>query len=356
MDGVASGAAALTTAAEARLRQWNIPDTEIATVRETGKPISDLVIDSPVSGYITERNALPNLYVEPATRLYAIADLSRIWVYAQVFQDDVGRLKPDDPALITVDAYPERSFRGRIESILPQVDMATRTVRVRLEVANPDLKLKPGMFVNAEFKANVGRHLIVPASAVLQSGTRQLAFVDQGGGRLTPKDVVLGPRVGDDVIVLQGLSAGQRIVTSANFLIDSESQLQADAGSYAPPPPGASSAAIQPSQTAQLNIDFTTDPNPPHKGNNALHLKLTGSDGNPISGADVSVTFFMPAMPAMGMAAMTTQAKLSGQGKGMYQGSGVLESGGSWQVTIAVQKNGKTLGTKQLRINATGGM
>lgn len=356
VDGVASGAAALTTAAEARLRQWNIPDREIATVRETGKPISDLVIDSQVSGYITERNALPNLYVEPATRLYAIADLSRIWVYAQVFQDDVGRLKPGDPAQITVDAYPERSFRGRIESILPQVDLATRTVRVRLEVANLDLKLKPGMFVNAEFKANVGRHLIVPASAVLQSGTRQLAFVDEGGGRLTPKDVVLGPRVGEDVIVLQGLSAGQRIVTSANFLIDSESQLQAAAGSYAPPPPGASSAATQPSQTAQVNIDFTTDPNPPHKGNNTLRLKVTGSDGKPISGADVSVTFFMPAMPAMGMAAMTTQAKLSGQGKGMYQGSGVLGSGGSWQVTIAVQKNGETLGTKQLRINATGGM
>ena len=93
------------------------------------------------------------------------------------------------------------------------------------------------------FKTNLGRHLVVPASAVLQSGTRQLAFVDEGGGRLTPKDVVLGPRVGDEVIVLQGLSAGQRIVTSANFLIDSESQLQAAAGSYAPPPPGASSAA-----------------------------------------------------------------------------------------------------------------
>jgi len=356
VDGVASGAAALTTAAEARLRQWNIPEAEIATVRETGKPVSDLVIDSPVSGYITERNALANLYVEPTTRLYAIADLSRIWVNAQVFQDDVGRLKPNDAAQTTVDAYPGRTFRGRIESILPQVDLATRTVGVRLEISNPDLRLKPGMFVNVDFRTNMGRRLVVPASAILQSGARQLAFVDEGGGRLTPKDVVLGPRVGDEVIVLQGLSAGQRLVTSANFLIDSESQLQAAAGSYMPPPPGASAAATQPSQTAQVNIDFTTDPNPPRKGSNTFHLKLTGNTGKPIDGADVSVTFFMPAMPAMGMAQMTTKANLSSQSNGMYRGTGVLQTGGPWQVTITVQKSGQVLATRQLRVNATGGM
>lgn len=356
VEGVASGAAALTSAAEARLRQWNIPEQEIATVRETDKPISDLVIDSPVSGYITERNALPNLYVDPATRLYAIADLSRIWVYAQVFQDDVGRLRPNDAAAITVDAYPGRTFRGRIESILPQVDLATRTVRARLDIANPDLKLRPGMFVNVEFKTNMGRHLVVPASAVLQSGARQLAFLDEGGGRLMPKNVVLGPRVGDDVIVLEGLSAGQRIVTSANFLIDSESQLQAAAGSYMPPPPGASAAAKQPAQTAQVSIDFTTDPNPPHKGNNTLRVKLTGTAGKGLDGADISVTFFMPAMPAMGMAAMTTKAKLNGNGSGMYQATAVLQSGGPWQVTITVRKSGQLLATKQLRVNATGGM
>src|ERR1700722_8931429 len=196
VDGVASGAAALTAAAEARLRQWDVPQTEIARVKETGKPIRDLEIASPVSGYITERNALPNLYVEPATRLYSIADLSRVWVYAQIFQDDVGRLKPGDPARITVDSYSGRVFQGRIESILPQVDMATRTVRVRLDIANPEVKLKPGMFVNVDFETNLGRQLVVPATAVLQSGTRQLAFLDEGGGRVTPKEVVAGRRVG----------------------------------------------------------------------------------------------------------------------------------------------------------------
>lgn len=356
VDGVATGAAALTAAAEARLRQWDIPQDEIATLRQTGKAIPDLVINSPVSGFITERNALPNLYVEPTTRLYAIADLSRIWVYAQVFQDDISRLKPNDPVQITLDAYPGRTFRGRIESILPQVDLATRTVRVRLEIPNPDLELKPGMFVNAEFRTNLGRHLIVPASAVLQSGTRQLAFIDEGGGKLTTKEVVTGTRVGDDVIILQGLNAGQRVVTSANFLIDSESQLQAAAGSYMPPPPGASAAATQPSQSAQVNVDFTTNPNPPRKGNNVFHVKLTGSNGAPVDAADTTVTFFMPAMPAMGMAAMTTKSTLANTGNGAYQATGVLQSGGTWQVTITVQKNGQLLATKQLRVNATGGM
>jgi RND family efflux transporter MFP subunit len=357
VDGVASGAAAVALAAESRLRQWNIPQAEITVVKETGKPIVDLPINSPVSGYITERKALPNAYVEPATRLYTIADLSHIWVYAQLFQDDVGRVKPGDLAQISVDSYSGRVFRGRIESILPQVDMATRTVRARLDVVNADLKLRPGMFVNVDLEANLGRHLVVPASAVLQSGLRQVAFLDQGGGRLEPREVVTGARVGDDLIIVKGLQPRQRIVTSANFLIDSESQLQAAAGSYAPPPPGVSSAAPQTAQqNVQVNIDFTTDPNPPKKGNNAIRVKLTDANGAPMTGLDVSVTFYMPAMSAMGMAAMTTTSKLSGTGNGVYQGAGVLPSGGPWQVTISAQKNGQTLATKQLRMNATGGM
>jgi Cu(I)/Ag(I) efflux system membrane fusion protein/cobalt-zinc-cadmium efflux system membrane fusion protein len=356
VDGVASGTHALTAAAEARLRQWDIPQAEIAGVKETRQPISDLQIGSPVSGYITERNALPNLYADPSTRLYTIADLSRVWVYAQVFQDDVGRLKPGDPARITVDSYSGRVFSGRIESILPQVDLATRTVRIRLDIANPDLKLKPGMFVNVDFDTNLGRQLIVPSSAVLQSGVRQLAFVDQGGGRLEPKEVATGARVGDDLIILKGLSAHQRVVTSANFLIDSESQLQAAAGSYAPPPPGASAAAPQPSQNGRATIQFTTNPAPPRKGSNVFRVSLTQPNGVPLSGADVSVTFYMPAMPAMGMAAMTTTSKLTATADGVYQGTGVLESGGSWQVTISAQKSGQAIATKQLRVNATGGM
>jgi Cu(I)/Ag(I) efflux system membrane fusion protein/cobalt-zinc-cadmium efflux system membrane fusion protein len=357
VEGVASAAKDVAAATEMRLRQWQIAASDLAKLKETGKLIPDLVVDSPVSGYITERNALPNLFVEQGTRLYTVADLSRVWVHAQVFQNDLGRLKPGDTAQITVDAYPTRTFNGRIESILPQVDMATRTVRVRLEIENPGVTLKPGMFVNVDLKTNLGRQLVVPASAVLQSGTRQLVFLSDGDGRIDPKEVVLGPRAGDDFVILKGLQAGEQIVTSANFLIDSESQLQAAAGSYAPPPPGAGgTAASQPAQRAQGTIDFTTNPAPPHKGSNVFRVKLSGPGGAAIEGAEVTVTFFMPAMPAMGMAAMTTTAKLTGKGNGLYEGTGILESGGSWQVTITARKDGNTIASKQLRMNAEGGM
>jgi RND family efflux transporter MFP subunit len=352
VEGVAVSAKEVTAAAIMRLRQWDVADTEIARLQETRVPAPDLVVESPVSGYITERNVLPNLYVEPSTRLYTVADLSRVWVYAQIFQDDIGRVRPGEAAGITVDAYPGRNFAGRIESVLPQVDMATRTVRVRLEVANAGVVLKPGMFVNVALRSGLGKRLTVPASAVLHSGTRDLVFLSGGDGRVEPREVTLGPRSGDDYVVIGGLREGQRIVTSANFLVDSESQLQAAAGSYTPPPPGAG----QMPESAQGMIDFTTTPSPPRKGGNIFHAKISNPGGAPIDGADVAVTFFMPAMPAMGMAAMTTTVKLAGKGNGVYEGPGTLESGGSWQVTIVARKNGRSIASRQLRLNATGGM
>ena len=133
-------------------------------------------------------------------------------------------------------------FSGRVDFIYPQVDMDTRTAKVRIVFSNPGLQLKPGMFVNVALKVPMGSQLVIPASGVLQSGTRQIAFVERGDGYLEPRDVQLGARVGDDFIVLKGLKAGEQIVTSANFLIDSESQLQAALGFIRPPPPGAGAA------------------------------------------------------------------------------------------------------------------
>jgi Cu(I)/Ag(I) efflux system membrane fusion protein/cobalt-zinc-cadmium efflux system membrane fusion protein len=196
----------------------------------------------------------------------------------------------------------------------------------------------------------------VPASAIFQTGTRQLVFVNHDNGSLEPKDVVLGPQEGDSFVVLKGLEAHQQIVTSANFLLDSESQLQAAAGSNAPPSPGAGNTAQQ--QTGQpastVNIDFTIAPNPPQKGPNTLHVKLT-ANGNPVFGADVGVTFFMPAMPAMGMAAIKKTAQLTPKGNGLYEGQINIDSTGTWDVTTVVQQNGQNVATKQLRVNAEGG-
>ena len=354
IPGVASGAASLLDAAVDRLKQWQVPDSEIARLESTGEVSQELEIDSSVSGFITERHAFPGTAVQPDMRLYAIADLSTIWVNAQVFQSDLGRVKVDAPAAITVDAYPSRVLSGRVDFIYPDVDMTTRTSRVRIILDNQDATLSPGMFVRVALKMPMGTQLVIPASGVLQSGNRQIIFVDHGNGNLEPREVQLGARVGDDYIVLKGLKEGEEIITSANFLIDSESQLQAALGSYAPPPAGAGAASAI--NAVKANIDLTSQPNPPRKGSNVFRVKLSDASGAAISGADVSVTFYMAAMPAMGMAAMRTAVSLSDKGNGLYEGSGQLGSGGTWQVTMVAQKNGQTLASKQISVNATGGM
>ena len=361
VSGVAAGADSLFDAARQRLEQWQVPEGEIRKLESTGRVIQELTIESPTAGYVLERNALPNLYVQPETRLYTVADLSTVWVYAQVFQTDLGKIAAGDPATVTVDAYPGTEFRGRVDQVLPQVDMATRTTRVRLVFANPGLKLKPGMFVNVSFHPLMGRRLVVPAAAVFHSGMRQLVFISQGEGMLEPREIELGPRAGEEYVVLKGLKEGETIVTSANFLIDSESQLEAAAGAFMPPPPGAGGAggvaAVQVgAAAAQAKVELTTEPSPPRKGSNIFRVKLTGADDAPITGAQVNATFFMPAMPAMGMGAMKVSVDLAEKGNGLYEGRGELGSGGAWQGTITARKDGRTLVTRQLSVNATGGM
>jgi Cu(I)/Ag(I) efflux system membrane fusion protein/cobalt-zinc-cadmium efflux system membrane fusion protein len=346
----------LLQAAADRLRQFNVPAGEIARLEQTGTVEHDITIESPASGYVTEFNALPNQYAQAEMKLYTIADLSSVWVYANVYQTDVGQLKPGTPATVTVDAYPARNFRGRIDQILPQVDPATRTVRVRFVLANPGLALKPGMFVNVSIDVPLGRQLVIPASGVLQTGTREIAFVDHGGGYLEPREIQTGPRLDEHVIVLKGLKAGDRIVNSANFLVDSESQLQTAMGSFAPPPPGAGAAASMNPPAERVSIDFSTEPSPPRKGSNTLRVKLSSAEGKPITAAQVKVTFSMPAMPAMGMAAINKIATLVGKGDGRYEGALELPSGGSYQVTITAVQDGKTIASKQLNVSATGGM
>jgi Cu(I)/Ag(I) efflux system membrane fusion protein/cobalt-zinc-cadmium efflux system membrane fusion protein len=357
VPGVASGSASLLTSAAERLKQWQIPERDIAQLEAGGKAPKEIEIDSPVSGVITERNAFATAYVQPGTKLYTIADLSSVWVYAQVFESDIGRIKVGDAGTVTTDAVAGRSFPGRVSFIQPQVDEATRAIKVRLEIPNPKGQLSPGMFVNVNLDTPLGRQLTIPASGVFQSGTRQIAFVDRGGGYFEPREIETGDRAGDDLAVVTGLKAGERIVTSANFLIDSESQLQAAMGSFAPPPPGAGAAAAMNTTnapTAQISLEYSSTPSPPRPGSNLFRVKLAGADGAPVTGAQVTVTYFMAAMPAMGMAAMRTVATLTDKGKGMYEGPGQVPMGGTWQVTVLATKGGQTLAQKQVDVAAGG--
>jgi Cu(I)/Ag(I) efflux system membrane fusion protein/cobalt-zinc-cadmium efflux system membrane fusion protein len=353
VPGVAAGADTLLASALERLKQWGIPEREIQELEETGKVKREIEVDSPVSGFITERIALPSMYVQPGAKLYSIADLSTVWVNAQVFQNDLGRVQMGSPAQITVDSYAGRSFSGRVSFISPQLDEATRTAKVRLEIPNPDSKLSLGMFVNVQLDLPIGRQLVIPASGVFQTGTRQVAFVQKGEGQFEPREIETGVQSGNDVVVAKGLKPGERIVTSANFLIDSESQLQAAMGSFAPPPPGVGAAAA--ANAPQVSIDYSSAPSTPHLGTNTLRVKLTGADGAPVRGAQVTVTFFMPAMPAMGMAAMRNVATLTEKGAGAYEGTGQIQMGGTWQVTVLATKNGQTLAQKQISVTAQGG-
>lgn len=349
------GSQSLLSAATERLSRWQIPEREIARLKKSGKVGREIDIDSPVSGVVIDRKAFPNMYVEPATKLYAVADLSTVWVYAEVFQNDLGRVKVGDPAAITVDAYPGETFPARVSFIWPEVDRTTRRARVRLEIPNPQLKLLLGMYVDVKISVPLGDQLAIPAAGVFQSGTRQIAFVDHGGGSFEPREIELGAKAGEDFIVLKGLEAGERVVTSANFLIDSESQLQAAMGSFAPPPPGVGAAAAM-NAPQGATLDYASDPATPRAGSNNFRVKLTGADGAAIANAQVTVTFFMPAMPAMGMAAMRNVVTLNDKGAGLYEGEGEVQMGGTWQVTVLATKASQTIAQKQFSVTAEGGM
>jgi RND family efflux transporter MFP subunit len=355
---VASDASSLVDSAAQRLKLWGVSPREIARLERERTVRRAVEIDSPMSGYVVERNALPNMYVQPDTRLFAITDLSKVWIYAAVFQDEIGKVHHGDPATVTVDAYPGTNFDGRVDFIWPQIDPMTRTAKVRCEFNNPKGRLFPGMFAHVALEMPMGKQIVIPDSAVLRTGTHNVAFVDRGDGYLTPAEVELGPHVGDQFIVLKGLAPGQQIVSSANFLIDSESQLQAATGAFVPPPPGVGANATGQAVRAipQASIAFSSEPSPLARGHNKAIVTLRDSKGAPISGAKVTVTFYMAAMPAMGMTAMRAQGVADEQGNGVYAAKIDLLSGGTWGLTIVASKDGHSIATKQMDVSVSGSM
>ena len=355
---VATDASSLVDSAAERLKLWGVAPRETARLERERTVRHAVEIDSPMSGYIVERNALPNMYVQPDTRLFTITDLSKVWIYAAVFQDEIGKVRPGDPAAVTVDAYPGANFDGRVDFIQPQIDQMTRTARVRCEFNNPKGQLLPGMFAHVALDLPLGEQTVIPDTAVLRTGTHNVAFIDRGDGYLTPAEIELGQHVGGEFIVLKGLARGQQIVSSANFLIDSESQLQAASGAFVPPPPGVGANATGQASEAipQASIEFTSDPNPLVRGRNKVIVTLRDSKGAPISGAQVTVSFYMAAMPAMEMAAMHAQGTANDQGNGAYATNIELPSGGTWSLMISASKGGNPIATKQMDVSASGSM
>jgi Cu(I)/Ag(I) efflux system membrane fusion protein len=184
-----------------------------------------LTVYAPSSGIVLKREALPGKYVEPGTTLYEIADLSTVWIYADIYESEVAATRVGQSAVVTVAAYPGETFEGKVAYVYPMLNSEARTVRVRLELPNSRLKLKPGMYGNVILQTGAIKTLLVPKEAVLDTGLRQLVFMDRGQGRYEPVSVKLGRRGQDSVEVMEGLKEGDQIVTSANFLLDAESKL-----------------------------------------------------------------------------------------------------------------------------------
>src|SRR5262249_39964156 len=228
------------------------------------------------------------------------------------YETELPLVRVGDRAAVTLDAYPDEQFTGRVVYIYPYVDDKTRTNKVRYEFANSHGRLKPGMFANVEIAAPGGMAVVVPTNAVLDSGKEQLVFVAKGDGYFEPRPVKIGRRLGDQIQIVGGLKDGEQVATGATFFLDSESQLRASLQGYEAP---AGAAAGAPAGS-QVDITFHTVPDPAKTGDNQLEAMVKDASGKAVDDAEVTVQFFMPAMPTMNMAAMRSEAKLSPAGNG----------------------------------------
>ena len=216
----------LVESAKERFRLWNLTDSQIAALENTRRPVENLTLESPFRGIVQTLDASQGSKVMDGENLVSVADLSVVWVWVEFYQDEASLLKNNLPVVITTSSLPGQKFDGKISVIDPFVNDASRTIRVRIDVENPDFKLLPQMYVNADLNINEGESLAVPVNAVLPTGQHNIVFVDKGGGKLEPRFIQLGRQVGNFYIVQSGLREGERIVDSANFLIDAESQIQ----------------------------------------------------------------------------------------------------------------------------------
>jgi membrane fusion protein, copper/silver efflux system len=226
--GVATGAGDdLVESARERLRLWDISESEIDRLERSGKPTKNLTLYSPMTGVVTKKDIVMGHRLNEGDMPYEITDLSSVWVLADAYESDLARIRLGMPATLSLQAFPNRTFTGKVIFIDPILDPKTRTAKVRIEFPNPKGELRPEMFGEVTLHMPERQGLTIPADAVIDSGTRKVVFVAIGEGKLQPREVQVGPVTGDTVEVLSGLQAGERVVTRANFLIDSESQLRA---------------------------------------------------------------------------------------------------------------------------------
>ena len=243
-----------------RLRNWDISEAQVKALARSGETTRTLTFRSPVAGIVTEKKAVQGMRFAPGEALYQIADLSSVWVLADVFEQDIGLVRTGAAARVRINAYPDKVFEGRVGYVYPTLKAETRSVQVRIELANPGLLLKPAMFAQVELPVGGAAPVVsVPVSAVIDSGTRQVVLVQTGAGRFAPRAVRLGARSDSHIEVLDGVREGDEVVVAANFLIDAESNLKAALGSFTEATPTASSGAPAKSSAAVHGAEGTVD-------------------------------------------------------------------------------------------------
>jgi Cu(I)/Ag(I) efflux system membrane fusion protein len=388
LAAVKANAASLVASSRERLHLWDVTDLQIATLERRGTATPVLTVYAPSSGIVLKREALPGKYVEPGTTLYEVADLSIVWISADIYESEVAAVKLKQPASVTFSAYPGETFRGNVSYIYPSLNTEARTVRVRVELPNPGLKLKPGMYGNVILQTDAVHTLVVPKEAVLETGLRQLVFLDRGQGRYEPASVKLGRRSQDDVEVLEGLKEGDHIVTSANFLLDAESKLASASsmqgmmgrigmadwqmrgahegkmeGMENMPGmqmgemkgmkgmgPTKENTGAETRQTAGFSLTLTTAPEKPKAGELLLRLNLTDQAGKPVTNAQV---FFVYTMPMPGMTDSKAPARHTKDG--LYEGTVMFGMGGTWIVMVNVTIPGRPPIAEKFQFSVAGG-
>jgi Cu(I)/Ag(I) efflux system membrane fusion protein len=230
---VAGSGDSLAESAKRRLKLWDITDDEIKRLEESGQSKKTITLYAPFSGFVLEKAAYNGMNVMPGVALFKLADLSVVWLFADIYEYELPFIRLGQQASVQLSYIPGETFTGRAIYIYPSLNPETRTAKVRFEIPNPQGRLKPEMYANVEIKVHLGQKLAVPEGAIIDTGIRQLAVVDKGSGYFEPREVKVGAKVEGYYEVIKGLKAGERVVTSANFLIDSESKLKEAVGGMA---------------------------------------------------------------------------------------------------------------------------
>jgi RND family efflux transporter MFP subunit len=333
-----------------RLTLWDLPKEQIDELERTRQAKPEMLFRSPATGFVVEKRAVKGMRVMPGEMLYRLADLSRVWIEADLYESEMSYMRVGARADVTLDAYPGERFPARIAYVYPYVEEATRTVRVRFELPNGKGRFKPGMYANVDMQAALGQGLTVPTDAVIDTGSGQYVFVAQGDGFFEPRRVKAGARFDGRIQVTDGLEAGERVASGATFFLDSESQLRAAMQGYADAPAGDTAAAGV--QGPAYQVAFATEPDPPRNGDNAFVVSLRDPDGRPVTDADVTVRLYMAPMPSMNMPAMRSDARILHVGGGIYRGQGHVSMGGRWDVTVVATRGGTRVAAKSFAIVA----